>query len=71
MKKKCPSCGAEAKVLLRDHVWAYGPAGPKQLRLMATVPIIECKACDDEFLDYEAEDIVEEVSAAAGRWGNV
>lgn len=62
----CESCEAVGTVAraIRSHSWPYGDGqnGSPQLLLSACVPVHTCTACDESFLDYEAEAIIDFVT---------
>ncbi len=60
---KCPSCGqkAEKRMVADQFQYAVGKAA---VILTATIPVISCKKCDEEFTDHEAAEIKDSVVAS-------
>lgn len=56
----CPECGSKRIVTETvDHRFPYGQEDTA-VELSARIPVRRCEECGDEFLDYEAEDLMHE-----------
>jgi hypothetical protein len=55
---ECPMCGAngEASVQWVEDRFKYGVDGPKQIELVAVIPLWTCNTCGESWTDYHAED---------------
>jgi hypothetical protein len=55
---ECPMCGAngEASVQWVEDRFKYGMDGPKQIELVAVIPLWTCNICGESWTDYHAED---------------